>query len=65
MNITINKGTTDVIIDVKELIELLSYKVIALNKYTSVGIEIIDNDVIHAKDTIIHLQEYLLSIYKE
>lgn len=65
MEITINKGTTDVIIDIKELIQLLSYKVIALDKYTSVGIEKIDNDVIHTKKSIIHLEEYLLSIYIE
>lgn len=47
MEITINKGTTDAIIDIEDLIVLLK------------------SDDRERELTIIRLQEYLLSIYKE
>lgn len=58
--ITINRGTRDVIIDIEDLIDLLEYKLIALNKYT--GVEHIDEHVIHINKTILQLQEYLSSL---
>ena len=64
MNITINKGTTDVILDVEDLIELLKYKLDALDRYKELGIDITQR-VIDTQNSIIHLEEYLLSLYKE
>lgn len=61
MNITINEGTTDVIIDIEELIELLNYKLVALGKYQAEGIDI-DSTVIDIRKNIGYLEEYLSSL---
>jgi hypothetical protein len=62
MHITINEGTTDVIIDTEHLIELLKYKLVALERYKAEGIDI-TKDVINIQQTIIRLEEYLLTLY--
>ena len=64
MNITINQGTTDVLIDIEDLIDLLKYKLVALNEFYSEHIDV-ESMVIDIQKNIIHLEEYLLSIYKE
>jgi predicted protein tyrosine phosphatase len=64
MNVTINKGTTDVIMDAEDLIELLKYKLVALERYKAEGIDI-SQRVIDTQKSIMHLEEYLLSIYKD
>lgn len=64
MEITINKGTTDAIIDIEHLINLLEYKVVALRLYKEQGVDVNDKliDTLYGHS---RLQEYLLSIYKE
>jgi hypothetical protein len=62
MHITINEGTTDVIIDTEHLVELLKYKLVALERYKAEGIDI-SKDVINIQQTIIRLEEYLLTLY--
>ena len=62
MNITINKGTYDVIIDIQDLINLLKDKLVALELVKHVDFT---SSIIETQNTIIHLEEYLLSIYKE
>ena len=64
MNITINQGTTDVLIDIEDLISLLEYKVVALRLYKEQGVDVTDR-LIDTLDGHLRLQEYLLSIYKE
>lgn len=64
MEITINKGTTDAIIDIEDLINLLEYKVVALRLYKDKGVDVTER-LIDTLDSHSRLQEYLLSIYKE
>jgi hypothetical protein len=65
LKLIINEGTTDVIIDIGELIELLNYKLIALDKYQAVGVDITQG-VIDIRNTIKHLDEYLSALpYEE
>lgn len=64
MNITINKGTTDIIMDAEDLIELLKYKIDGLQLYKAEGVDIAQR-VIDTQKSIIHLEEYLLSLYTE
>jgi hypothetical protein len=64
MEITINKGTTDVIIDIEDLIVLLEYKLIALRSYKDKGLDV-NERLIDTLDGHSYLQEYLLSIYKD
>jgi hypothetical protein len=64
MEITINKGTNDVIMDIEDLIVLLEYKLIALNRYKDDGLDV-SLQIINTQKSHIHLQEYLLSLYKE
>lgn len=64
MNITINKGTTEAIIDIEDLINLLEYKVVALRLYKEQGVDV-NERLIDTLDGHSRLQEYLLSIYKE
>jgi hypothetical protein len=64
MDITINKGTTEAIIDIEDLIILLEYKLVALNAYREQG-EDVDQKVIDTLYGHSHLQQYLLSIRKE
>ena len=64
MNITINKGTTDAIIDIEDLLNLLEYKVVALRSYKDKGKDVTDI-LINTLDNHSRLQEYLLSIYKK
>jgi hypothetical protein len=64
MEITINKGTTDAIIDIEDLIDLLQYKLIALNGYKDDGIDV-SSHIINTQKSRLDLQEYLLSIYKK
>jgi hypothetical protein len=64
MNITINKGTTEAIIDIEDLINLLEYKVVALRLYKDKGVDVTER-LIDTLDGHLRLQEYLLSIYKE
>lgn len=59
MHITINKGTTDVIIDIEDLIDLLKHKLTALELVKD------KSSIISIQDGIIYLEEYLLSIYKK
>lgn len=64
MNITINQGTSDVIIDMNDLIELLRCKILCLGRYkmnhTDSNEQIIDTQKI-----IIDLQEHLLNVCKD
>ena len=64
MDITINKGTTDAIIDIEDLLNLLEYKVVALRSYKDKYINV-DQKIIDTLDSHSRLQEYLLSIYKK
>lgn len=64
MNITINQGTTDVLIDIEDLINLLEYKVVALRLYKEQGVDVTDR-LIDTLDGHLRLQEYLLSIYNK
>lgn len=64
MDITINKGTTDVIISIQYLIELLQFNVEALSLYKAEGIDVTSN-LTFINNRIIYLQDYLLSIYKD
>lgn len=64
MDITINKGTTDVIISIQYLIELLQFNVEALSLYKAEGINVTSN-LTFINNRIIYLQDYLLSIYKD
>lgn len=64
MEITINQGTKEAIIDIEDLINLLEYKLVALRLYKEQGVDVSEK-VIHTLDGHSHLQEYLLSIYKE
>ena len=64
MNITINQGTTDVIIDIEDLINLLEYKLVALRLYKEQGVDV-NERLINTLDGHLRLQEYLLSIYKK
>jgi hypothetical protein len=64
MDITINKGTTEAIIDIEDLITLLEYKLVALRTYKEQG-EDVDQKIIDTLYGHSRLQEYLLSIYKE
>ena len=61
MNITINQGTTEVLIDIEELIELLNYKLVALDKYQAEGVDI-TKGVLTIRKAIAHLEEYLSSL---
>lgn len=62
MNITINKGTTEAIIDIEDLINLLKHKLTALELVKDVDYT---SSIIETQNTIIHLEEYLLSLYIE
>ena len=64
MDITINKGTTEAIIDIEDLITLLEYKLVALRTYKEQGVDV-DQKIIDTLYGHSRLQEYLLSIYKE
>lgn len=62
MNITINKGTYDVILDAYDVIELLQYSIIALDRvYRDEGVDT-DNSINYMKNTIAHLEEYVSSL---
>jgi len=68
MDITINKGTTDAIIDIEDLLNLLEYKVVALRSYKDKDKHKyinVDQKIIDTLDSHSRLQEYLLSIYKK
>ena len=62
MNITINKGSTDVIVDIKDFINLLKDKLVALELVTYVDFT---SSIIETQNTIIYLEEYLLSLHDE
>ena len=64
MNITINQGATDVIIDIEDLINLLEYKLVALKLYKEQGVDV-NERLINTLDGHLRLQEYLLSIYRK
>jgi hypothetical protein len=64
MNITINKGTKEAIIDIEDIISLLEYKLIALRTYKEQGVDVNDA-IIDTLDGHSRLQEYLLSIYRK
>lgn len=61
MNIIINKGTTDVIIDISDVLELLQYSVVALDRVYSKHIDV-TNSINYMKNTIAHLEEYISSL---
>jgi hypothetical protein len=61
MNIIINKGTTDVIIDISDLLELLQYSVVALDRVYSEHIDV-TNSISYMKNNIAHLEEYISSL---
>lgn len=64
MDITINKGTTEAIIDIEDLIVLLEYKIVALRSYKDKDVDVTER-LIDTLGSHSRLQEYLLSIYRE
>ena len=65
MNITINKGTTEAIVDIQDIISLLEYKLVALRLYKEQGRVDVTQTLIDTLDSHSRLQEYLLSLPKE
>ena len=59
MDITINQGTYDALIDIQDLINLLKDKLVALELVTHVDFT---SSIIETQKTIIYLEEYLCSL---
>jgi hypothetical protein len=65
MEITINKGTKEAIIDIEDIISLLEYKLIALRLFKEQGHIDVTQRIIDTLDRHVRLQDYLLSLCKE
>jgi len=65
MEITINKGTKEAIVDIEDILDLLEYKVVALRLYKYEYSIDVNERLIDTLDSYSRLQEYLLSLCKE